>query len=178
MSPRDKAKVEVGVQIAERWLLARIRNEKFESLGALNARLSELTADLNDRVMRTYKASRRELFERLDRPALAPLPEQPFEAATWKKVGLNIDYHVEFDHHLYSASYTLIHEELWCARRRAPWRSCTAAPASLPTYAATSAAGAARRRSTCRACARWLPHGSSKTDPPTRSRCPSTSGSR
>jgi transposase len=112
-SPRDKAKVEVGVQIAERWLLARIRNEKFESLGALSARLSELTADLNDRVMRTYKASRRELFERLDRPALAPLPEQPFEAATWKKVGLNIDYHVEFDHHLYSASYTLIHEELW-----------------------------------------------------------------
>ena len=91
-SPRDKAKVEVGVQIAERWLLARIRNEKFESMGALNARLSELTADLNDREMRTYKSSRRELFERLDRPALAPLPEQPFEAATWKKVGLNIDY--------------------------------------------------------------------------------------
>jgi hypothetical protein len=57
-------------------------------MGALNARLSELNADLNDREMRTYKASRRELFERLDRPALAPLPEQPFEAATWKKVGL------------------------------------------------------------------------------------------
>jgi transposase len=112
-SPRDKAKVEVGVQIAERWLLARIRNEKFESLGALNARLSELTADLNGRTMRTYKASRRELFERLDRPALAPLPEQPFEAAAWKKVGLNIDYHVEFDHHLYSAPHTLLHEELW-----------------------------------------------------------------
>jgi transposase len=112
-SPRDKAKVEVGVQIAERWLLARIRNEKFGSLGALNARLFELTADLNGRTMRTYKASRRELFERLDRPALAPLPDQPFEAATWKKVGLNIDYHIEFDHHLYSASHTLLHEELW-----------------------------------------------------------------
>jgi len=112
-SPRDKAKVEVGVQIAERWLLARVRNETFESLGALNARLSELTADLNGRTMRTYKASRRELFERLDRPALAPLPDQPFEAATWKKVGLNIDYHVEFDRHLYSAPHALLHEELW-----------------------------------------------------------------
>jgi len=112
-SPRDKAKVEVGVQIAERWLLARIRNEKFESMGALNARLSELTADLNGRMMRAYKASRRELFERLDRPALAPLPAQPFEAAMWRKVGLNIDYHVEFDHHLYSAPYTLLHEQLW-----------------------------------------------------------------
>jgi transposase len=112
-SPRDKAKVEVGVQIAERWLLARIRNETFNSLGALNERLFELTADLNGRTMRAYKMSRRDLFERLDKPALAPLPEQPFEASTWKKVVLNIDYHLEFDHHLYSASHTLLREELW-----------------------------------------------------------------
>ncbi len=95
-SPRDKAKVEAGVQVAERWLLARIRNETFTSLGALNARLAELTADLNGRVMRTYKVSRRELFERLDKPQLAPLPAVPFEASEWKKVALNIDYHVSF----------------------------------------------------------------------------------
>jgi transposase len=101
------------VQIAERWLLARIRNEVFTSLGALNARLAELTADLNGRVMRDYKASRRELFERLDEPALAPLPEAPFEAAIWKQVALNIDYHVEFEHQLYSAPHTLLREELW-----------------------------------------------------------------
>jgi transposase len=114
-SPRDKAKVEVGVQIAERWLLARIRNETFTSLGALNARLAELTADLNNRTMRTYKASRRELFERLDRPELTPLPDTPFEASTWKKVGLNIDYHVAFEDHFYSAPHALRHEdvELW-----------------------------------------------------------------
>jgi transposase len=114
-SPRDKAKVEVGVQIAERWLLARIRNETFTSLGALNARLAVLTADLNARTMRTYKASRRELFERLDKPQLTPLPDEPFEASTWKKVGLNIDYHVAFDHHFYSAPHALRQEdiELW-----------------------------------------------------------------
>jgi transposase len=114
-SPRDKAKVEVGVQIAERWLLARIRNETFTSLGALNARLAELTRELNARTMRTYKASRRELFERLDKPALAPLPAEPFEASTWKQVGLNIDYHVAFEDHLYSAPHALRHEdvELW-----------------------------------------------------------------
>lgn len=112
-SPRDKAKVEVGVQIAERWLLARIRNEVFTSLGALNARLAELTADLNRRMMRAYKASRHDLFERLERPALGPLPEQPFEASSWKQVSLNIDYHVEFDHHLYSAPHALLREELW-----------------------------------------------------------------
>lgn len=112
-SPRDKAKVEAGVLVAERWLLARIRNETFTSLGALNARLAELTADLNARVMRDYQASRRDLFERLDRPALGPLPERAFEVSTWKKVALNIDYHVEFDHHLYSAPHTLLREELW-----------------------------------------------------------------
>ena len=110
-----KAKVEVGVQIAERWLLARIRNETFTSLGALNARLAELTADLNGRTMRTYKASRRDLFERLDRPELTPLPAEPFEASTWKKVALNIDDHVAFDDHFYSAPHALRHEdiELW-----------------------------------------------------------------
>lgn len=112
-SPRDKAKVEVGVQVAERWLLARIRNETFTSLGALNARLAALTVDLNGRTMRTYKVSRRDLFERLDRPALAPLPDQPFEVAVWKQVTVNIDYHCEFDHHLYSAPYTRVHDALW-----------------------------------------------------------------
>ncbi|HMK85534.1 MAG TPA: IS21 family transposase [Steroidobacteraceae bacterium] len=115
-SPRDKAKVEAGVLIAERWLLARIRNERFTSLGALNARLAELTAELNGRTMRVYNASRRDLFERIDKPALAPLPTEPFEPTEWKKVSLNIDYHVEFDHHLYSAPHALLHEELWvCA---------------------------------------------------------------
>ena len=112
-SPRDKAKVEVGVQIAERWLLARIRNETFATLGELNRRLAELTEVLNARTMRAYNASRRELYERLDKPALGPLPAEPFEASAWKKVGLNIDYHIEFEHHLYSAPHTLLREELW-----------------------------------------------------------------
>jgi transposase len=111
-SPRDKAKVEVGVQVAERWLLARIRNETFTSLAALNARLAVLTADLNQRVMRTYKASRRDLFERLDKPALMPLPAESFSVSTWKQVRLNIDYHVAFEDHLYSAPHALRHEEI------------------------------------------------------------------
>jgi transposase len=112
-SPRDKAKVEVGVQVAERWLLARIRNETFASLGELNRRLAELTEIINTRTMRAYKASRRELFERLDKPALGPLPAEPFQASAWKRVALNIDYHVEFEGHLYSAPHTLLREELW-----------------------------------------------------------------
>ena len=112
-SPRDKAKVEVAVQIAQRWILARMRNERFDSLGALNARIAELCAELNRRVMRHYKASRLELFERLDKPALRALPEEPFEHAEWAKVRLNIDYHTNVDEHFYSAPFTLVHEQLW-----------------------------------------------------------------
>lgn len=71
--PRDKAKVEVGVQIAERWIVARLRHETFFSLEALNERIQELLLDLNGRRMRVYGASRRELFDPIDRPALKPL---------------------------------------------------------------------------------------------------------
>jgi transposase len=109
---RDKAKVEAGVLVAQRWILARLRHETFFSLEALNERIAELLEDLNDRRMRVYGASRRELFERLDRPALRPLPATPFEYCEWKKVRLNIDYHAEVDHHYYSAPHPLVHEEL------------------------------------------------------------------
>jgi len=110
--PRDKAKVEVAVQIAERWVVARLRHETFFSLDALNERIAELLVELNDRKMRRYGASRRELFERLDRAALRPLPSGPFIYAEWNKARLNIDYHVELDHHYYSAPHTLVHELL------------------------------------------------------------------
>jgi transposase len=112
-SPRDKAKVEVAVQIAQRWILARLRNQVFHSLGDLNARIRELNADLNARPMRLYKASRSELFERLEKPALRALPTDAFEHAAWKKAKLNVDYHVVYDQHYYSAPHSLIHEEIW-----------------------------------------------------------------
>ncbi len=107
---RDKAKVEVAVQVAERWILARLRHETFFSLAALNARIAELVADLNGRRMRLYQASRRELYERLDRPALRPLPAEPFVYGEWKVARVNIDYHVEVHGHDYSVPHALVHE--------------------------------------------------------------------
>ena len=93
------------------WILARLRHETFFSLAALNARIAELLADLNARPMRLYRASRRELFERLDQPALRPLPAEPFVYGEWK-IGarVSIDYHVELHGHYYSVPYALIHE--------------------------------------------------------------------
>lgn len=112
LHPRDKAKVEVAVQIAQRWLLARIRDEVFHSLGALNARLRELLVDLNGRVMRRYGKSRREMFEAVERAALRPLPATRFEYTEWQRARVNIDYHVQVDGHLYSVPYRLVHEEV------------------------------------------------------------------
>ena len=109
MHPRDKAKVEVAVQIAQRWLLARIRDEVFHSLAELNARLRELLVDLNGRVMRRYGKSRRALFDAIERAALRPLPNVRFEYADWGKARVNIDYHVAIDGHLYSVPYQLAH---------------------------------------------------------------------
>jgi transposase len=108
--PRDKAKIEVAVQVAERWILARLRHETFFSLAALNDRIADLLADLNARRMRHYQASRQELFDRLDRPALRPLPATPFVYGAWKLATVNVDYHVEIDHHYYSVPHALVQQ--------------------------------------------------------------------
>lgn len=110
--PRDKAKVEVAVQVVERWILARLRHETFFSLRELNRRIHELLEEINDRPMRGYGQSRRERFEAIDRPALRPLPAEPFELAEWKHAKVNLDYHVELDRHFYSVPHALVHERV------------------------------------------------------------------
>ncbi|MCY0993105.1 IS21 family transposase [Nannocystis sp. ILAH1] len=109
--PRDKAKVENAVLIAQRWIAARLRDEVFHSLPELNARIAELLEDLNTRPMRKYgNISRRALFERIERSELCPLPAVRFEHCEWKTCRVNIDYHVEIDRHYYSVPYTLVGE--------------------------------------------------------------------
>lgn len=104
--PKDKAKVEVAVQVAKRWILAALRNETFASLDALNERIRELWDILNHRRMRTYGASRRELFERLDMPYLLPLASR-FVYGEWKRCTVHIDYHIDVDGHFYSVPHEL-----------------------------------------------------------------------
>jgi transposase len=110
--PKDKAKVEVGVQIVGRWILARLRNRHFFSLAALNEAVHDLLIDLNNRTLRSWGQSRRELFEELDRPALTPLPDEPYEYAEWKRCRVNLDYHVEIAKHYYSVPYNLLRQEV------------------------------------------------------------------
>lgn len=95
--PRDKAKVEVAVQVAQRWIVARLRHRRFFSLSELNAAIRELVVALNDRVTRHLGTSRRQLFEDLERPALKPLPAAPYVYAQWQERTVGLDYHVEID---------------------------------------------------------------------------------
>ena len=111
--PRDKAKVEVSVQIVERWVLARLRNRRFFSLAELNQAIHERLEDLNGRETKHLGASRRKLFEALDRPALKPLPAQPYQYAEWKPRRAGLDYHVEIAKHYYSVPHTLAKQKLW-----------------------------------------------------------------
>jgi transposase len=109
--PRDKAKVEVAVQVAQRWILAQLRNETFFSLAALNARIAELLEVLNERPRKQLGGfSRRELFERVEAKALAPLPDAPFVLTEWARARVNSDYHIEVERHYYSVPYRLLHE--------------------------------------------------------------------
>ena len=110
--PRDKAKVEAGVQVVERWILARLRHQSFFSFASLNQTVRQLVEEINRRPMEHLEKSRQELFETVDHPALHPLPATPYEFARFKTCRVNIDYHVEYHKHFYSVPYTLIHDEV------------------------------------------------------------------
>jgi transposase len=110
--PRDKAKVEVGVQVVERWMLARLRHHTFFALAEVNAALQPLLATLNARPFKRLPGSRQALFDALERPVLRSLPLQPYEYAEWKQARVNIDYHVEVEGHYYSVPYMLVKQQL------------------------------------------------------------------
>ena len=111
--PRDKAKVEVGVQVATRWVIAKLRNRTFFSLSEINSAIRELVAQLNDRVTRHLGASRRSLFEEIERHALKSLPAEPYVFAQWKECRVGIDYHVEVKPYFYSVPHSMLREKMW-----------------------------------------------------------------
>jgi transposase len=110
VKPRDKAKVEVAVQIVERFVLAKLRNQTFFSLAELNAAIRDCVAAINAKVMRRIGKSRAQLLEMIDRPALKALPNEPYAYAEWKRARVAPDYHIEIAHHFYSVPSKLIRE--------------------------------------------------------------------
>lgn len=110
--PKDKAKAEVAVQVVERWILARLRHQAFFSLAELNRCIRSLLEDLNSRPFKQLPGCRRSAFEQLDKPALKPLPSQPFQYRDIKPVKVNIDYHVQYKEHYYSVPHQYVGERL------------------------------------------------------------------
>ncbi len=105
--PKDKAKVEVGVQVVQRWILACLRHRTFFSLAEANDAISEYLERLNTRPFRKLQGTRRSLFEKLDKPVMLPLPTTPYEFNEWKRGKVGFDYHIEWDDHYYSVPYQL-----------------------------------------------------------------------
>ena len=110
--PRDKAKAESGVLIAERWIIARLRDRKFYSLGEANAAVAACAAEINARPFQKLDGTRQLLFEQAGRPALRPLPATRYEFAAWHKARVNIDYHVVVDKHYYSVPHQLARQQV------------------------------------------------------------------
>jgi transposase len=99
--------------VATRWIIAKLRNRRFFSLAELNAAILELVTQLNARVTRHLGASRRALFDEIERPALKKLPVEPYVYAEWKECKVGLDYHVEADQHYYSVPHALLRETVW-----------------------------------------------------------------
>jgi transposase len=110
--PKDKSKAEVGVQIIERWILARLRHHTFFSLHELNQCIRNLLVDVNNRPFKQLKGTRQQWFDDIDKPALRPLPKHRYEYTEIKQVKVNIDYHVQYDDRYYSVPHHLVGEKI------------------------------------------------------------------
>ena len=106
--PQDKGKVESAVQVVERWILMRLRHQRFASVDDVNEAIEPLLEQLNLKLFQKLPGSRASAFKELDVPALQALPAQPYEMATFKTVRVHIDYHVEFEGHRYSVPNALV----------------------------------------------------------------------
>jgi len=110
--PKDKAKVEGGVLLVQRWILARLRNHTFFSIAEANEAICELLTELNAKPFQKMEGSRLSQFESVDRPALKPLPSRRYVYSQWTAPKVNIDYHVVVEGHHYSVPYRLVHKQV------------------------------------------------------------------
>jgi transposase len=143
--PKDKAKVEAAVLLVERWVLARLRHQRFFSLDELNRSMAELMAALNSRPFKKLPGCRQSAFAELDRPALRPLPVTRYEFAEWKVVRVGIDYHVEVVGHYYSVPYRFAREKV-DSRLTATTVDCSTAARASPVMPGTTPRSAHHRR--------------------------------
>ncbi|WP_174626585.1 IS21 family transposase [Candidatus Methylobacter favarea] len=110
--PKDKAKAEAGVQLVERWIMAKLRHHAFFSLAELNQCIRALLTELNQKPFKQMPGNRQQWFEKLDQPALSPLPKHAYQYTDIKTARVNIDYHLIYDQHLYSVPHHCVGEQV------------------------------------------------------------------
>jgi transposase len=110
--PRDKAKVESGVLLVERWIMAALRKRRFHSLAEVNDAITDLLGRLNDRPFRKRDGTRRTQFDAVDKPVLRPLPAERYEFGHWRTARVNVDYHIEYERHYYSVPYQMTGQQV------------------------------------------------------------------
>ena len=110
VKPKDKSRVESSVNGVEQRILAKLRHQRFFCLEDLNRAIRALLDPYNDRPFQQLEGSRRSVFEKLEKPALKPLPQHPFEYEEWEQRRVNLDYHVRLraDEHNYSVPHRLV----------------------------------------------------------------------
>lgn len=110
--PKDKAKVEKGVQHVERAILAPLRKRSFFSPAEANEAIAKLLSELNANPFQRLAGSRQSVFDEQEKTALKPLPKTPYTLASWKKASVHPDYHIEVDKHFYSVPYRYAGEKV------------------------------------------------------------------
>ena len=111
--PKDKSRAELSVLLVYRWILARLRHQRFFSLDELNAAIRPLLTELNERPFQRMPGCRRSIFEALDRPAMRPLPAAPYTYSEWRERMVAFDYHVDVEQHYYSVPHALVGHSVW-----------------------------------------------------------------
>jgi len=106
--PRDKGKVEAAVLLTERWVLAALRHTRLVGWEEAREQVKRLQARLNQRPFQKWPGCRATLWATEERPALRPLPAQPYEYARWHVAKVGRDYHIEVERAYYSVPYRYV----------------------------------------------------------------------
>lgn len=110
--PKDKSSVEGNVGTISTWIIAALRNQTFFTIRELNEAIREKLEEFNDKPFQKKTGSRQIAFLEEEKFALLPLPNKPYEFATWKTAIVPLDYHIVIDKMHYSVPYEYVKHEV------------------------------------------------------------------
>lgn len=106
--PQDKSKVETAVKIAQNKIVASLRNKVYSNLRDINEDVAAQAQRVNQAPFQKLDSTRKELFEKQDKPAAISLPAKPYQFAVWKKAKVHKDYHIQAEKNYFSVPYSYI----------------------------------------------------------------------